>query len=184
MLEFVSYEFERPSIDVEECRQRDMTYAAPLKVKLRLIVFEADPDTQAQVGQGHQGAGRLHGRHAAHDHERHLRRQWHRARHRLADAPLAGRLLRPRQGQDACVGQAAVCRPHHPLPRLVAGLRVRRQGHRVRPHRPSPQAPVTTLLYALGMDGEEILSTFYKTVPQKPQGRLGHVPFDPQRCAA
>ena len=37
----------------------------------------------------HQGAGRLHGRHAAHDQERHLHHQRHRARHRLADAPLA-----------------------------------------------------------------------------------------------
>src|SRR5690606_37509850 len=31
-LEFVRYEFEQPKYDVEECRQRDMTFAAPLKV--------------------------------------------------------------------------------------------------------------------------------------------------------
>ena len=92
------------------------------------------------LGQGHQGAGRLHGRHPAHDRQGHLHRQRHRARHRLADAPLAGRLLRPRQGQDPRLGQAAVRRPRHPLPRLVARLRVRRQGHRLRPHRPPPQA--------------------------------------------
>ena len=30
MLEFVRYEFDLPKYDVEECRQRDMTYAAPL----------------------------------------------------------------------------------------------------------------------------------------------------------
>ena len=89
--------------------------------------------------QGHQGAGRLHGRHAVHDHERHLHRQRHRARHRLADAPFAGRVLRPRQGQDPFVGQAAVCRPHHSVPRLVARHRVRRQGHRLCAHRPPPQ---------------------------------------------
>ena len=46
-LEYVSYEFEDPKYDVEECIQRDMTYAAPLKVKLRLIVFEADEETGA-----------------------------------------------------------------------------------------------------------------------------------------
>src|SRR5437899_5265714 len=34
VLEYVSYEFEEPKYDVEECVQRDMTYAAPLKVKL------------------------------------------------------------------------------------------------------------------------------------------------------
>src|SRR5487761_1055837 len=48
MLEFVSYEFEQPKFDVDECRQRGMTYAAPLKVTLRLIVFDIDPDTQAK----------------------------------------------------------------------------------------------------------------------------------------
>ena len=48
MLEYVSYEFEEPKYDVEECIQRDMTYAAPLKVKLRLIVFETDEETQAR----------------------------------------------------------------------------------------------------------------------------------------
>ena len=47
-LEYVQYEFEAPKFDVDECRQRGMTYAAPLKVKLRLIVFEVDPDTQAK----------------------------------------------------------------------------------------------------------------------------------------
>src|SRR6185437_10308510 len=47
-LEYVSYEFEDPKYDEDECIQRDMTYAAPLKVKLRLIVFETDEDTQAR----------------------------------------------------------------------------------------------------------------------------------------
>src|SRR5690606_17772011 len=47
-LEFVSYEFEKPKFDVEECRQRDLTYAAPLKVTLRLIVFDIDEDTGAK----------------------------------------------------------------------------------------------------------------------------------------
>ena len=41
-LEFVRYEFEAPKFDVDECMQRDMTYAAPLKVKLRLIVFDVN----------------------------------------------------------------------------------------------------------------------------------------------
>ncbi len=48
MLEFVSYEFEPPKFDVDECRQRDLTYAAPLKVTLRLIVFDIDEDTGAK----------------------------------------------------------------------------------------------------------------------------------------
>ena len=42
------YELEKPKYDVEECQQRDMTYSAPLKVTLRLIVFEVDEDTGAK----------------------------------------------------------------------------------------------------------------------------------------
>ncbi|MEL6280738.1 MAG: DNA-directed RNA polymerase subunit beta, partial [Pseudomonadota bacterium] len=48
VLEFVRYELEAPKYDVEECQQRDMTYAAPLKVTLRLIVFEVDEETGAK----------------------------------------------------------------------------------------------------------------------------------------
>ena len=44
-LEFVKYEFEDPKYDVEECQQRGMTYGAPLKVTLRLVVWDIDEDT-------------------------------------------------------------------------------------------------------------------------------------------
>jgi DNA-directed RNA polymerase subunit beta len=44
-LEFVDYEFEEPKFDVEECQQRGMTYAAPLKVTLRLVVWDIDEET-------------------------------------------------------------------------------------------------------------------------------------------
>ncbi|EFL89960.1 DNA-directed RNA polymerase subunit beta [Ahrensia sp. R2A130] len=47
-LDFVRYDFEPPKYDTEECRQRDMTYSAPLKVTLRLIVFDIDEDTGAK----------------------------------------------------------------------------------------------------------------------------------------
>src|SRR3569623_1786048 len=48
LLEFVKYTFEPPKYDVDECRQRGMTFSAPLKVTLRLIVFDVDPDTGAK----------------------------------------------------------------------------------------------------------------------------------------
>ena len=48
MLEFVSYGFEKPKYDVEECQQRGMTFAAPLKVTLRLVVFDIDDETGAK----------------------------------------------------------------------------------------------------------------------------------------
>ena len=44
-LDFVCYELEEPKYDVEECQQRGMTYAAPLKVTLRLTVFDIEEDT-------------------------------------------------------------------------------------------------------------------------------------------
>ncbi|MEP0499162.1 MAG: DNA-directed RNA polymerase subunit beta, partial [Nisaea sp.] len=45
MLEFVSYEFETPKYDVEECQQRGITFAAPLKVTLRLVVWDVEEET-------------------------------------------------------------------------------------------------------------------------------------------
>jgi len=47
-LEFVKYEFEEPKYDVDECQQRGMTYAAPLKVTLRLVVWDVDDETGAR----------------------------------------------------------------------------------------------------------------------------------------
>ncbi|MCC6278795.1 MAG: DNA-directed RNA polymerase subunit beta [Oligoflexia bacterium] len=47
-LEFVSYALEAPKYDVDECRQRGMTYAAPIKVTLRLIVFDVDEQAQTR----------------------------------------------------------------------------------------------------------------------------------------
>jgi len=47
-LEFVSYKFEKPKYDVNECRQRGMTYEAPIKVVVRLVVWDNDPETGAQ----------------------------------------------------------------------------------------------------------------------------------------
>jgi len=47
-LSFVKYEFDKPKYDVEECQQRGMTYAAPLRVTLRLTVLDVDEETGAQ----------------------------------------------------------------------------------------------------------------------------------------
>ncbi len=44
-LEFVRYELETPKFDTDECQQRGITYAAPLKVTLRLVVWDVDEDT-------------------------------------------------------------------------------------------------------------------------------------------
>ncbi len=43
-LEFVSYTLGEPKYEVDECRQRGMTFAAPLKVVVRLITYEVDEE--------------------------------------------------------------------------------------------------------------------------------------------
>jgi len=43
-LEFVQFVLEEPKYDVNECRARGMTFAAPLKVTVRLVLWELDED--------------------------------------------------------------------------------------------------------------------------------------------
>ena len=136
-LEFVSYALGEPVFDVKECQQRGLTYASPLRAKVRLVLL--DREVSKPTIKGSQGAGSLHGRNSAHDRHRLVRHQRHRARHRLAAASFAGRVLRARPRQDAQLGQAAVLGPRDSLPRLVAGLRIRSQGRAVLPRGPSPQ---------------------------------------------
>ncbi len=47
-VEFVSYSFEEPKYSVDECRQRGMSFAAPLKVVIRLVVWDIDKDTNVK----------------------------------------------------------------------------------------------------------------------------------------
>jgi len=48
-LVFVSYNLEKPKYDVEECRQRGMTYAAPIKVTTQLMIYDTDDTGQRIV---------------------------------------------------------------------------------------------------------------------------------------
>ncbi|MDC0668981.1 DNA-directed RNA polymerase subunit beta [Nannocystis sp. ncelm1] len=47
-LEFVSYSLDRPKYDEDECRARGMTFAAPIKVVVRLVVWDVDDETGTQ----------------------------------------------------------------------------------------------------------------------------------------
>jgi DNA-directed RNA polymerase subunit beta len=44
-LDFVSYELDKPKYDVDECHQRGMTYSAPIKVRVQLVVYDKDEET-------------------------------------------------------------------------------------------------------------------------------------------
>jgi len=48
-LQFVSYELEVPKYDVDECRERGMTYSAPIKVVVRLVVWDVDSETDTRT---------------------------------------------------------------------------------------------------------------------------------------
>jgi len=42
ILEYVSYRLGDPVFDVKECQLRGLTYAAPLRVKVRLVVLDKE----------------------------------------------------------------------------------------------------------------------------------------------
>jgi DNA-directed RNA polymerase subunit beta len=165
MLEYVSYEFEDPKYDVEECIQRDMTYAAPLKVKLRLIVWETDEETQARsvkdikeqdVYMGDIPLMTDKGTFVVNGTERVIVSQMHRSPgvffdHDKGKTHSSGKLLFaarviPYRGSWLDFEFDA---------KDVVYVRIDRRR----------KLPATTFLYALGMDGEEILTTFYDVVP-------------------
>jgi DNA-directed RNA polymerase subunit beta len=58
-LQFVSYELEEPKYDVDECRERGMTFSAPIKVTVRLVVWDVDSEAQTRTCRQHQGAAGL-----------------------------------------------------------------------------------------------------------------------------
>ncbi len=181
LLEFVKYVFEPPKYDVDECRQRGMTFAAPLKVTLRLIVFDVDPETGAKsvkdikeqdVYMGDMPFMTSNGTFVVNGTERVIVSQMHRSPgvffdHDKGKSHSSGKLLFaariiPYRGSWLDIEFDA---------KDIVYARIDRRR----------KIPVTSLLFALGMDGEEILSTFYNTITYKRDGEGWRVPFDPER---
>ena len=162
-MKFLEYNLAKPAFDVRECQTRGLTFASAVRAKVQLIIYDRESSTLAvQGGQGSEGARGLHGRSAAHDRQGLLHHQRHRARDRLAAAPLAGRVLRARQGQDPQLGQAAVLGarsfPYRGSwldfefdPKDMLYFRVDRRR----------KMPVTILLKAIGLTPESILANFF-----------------------
>ncbi len=139
-LDFVHYELEDPKYDTTECRQRGITYAAPMKVTLRLIVFEVDTETETRsvldikeqdVYMGDMPLMTENGTFIINGTERVIVSQMHRS---------PGVLFDHDRGKTALFGQVPLRCPRDPLSRFVARFRIRREGHRQRPHRPQAQA--------------------------------------------
>ncbi|WEJ78960.1 DNA-directed RNA polymerase subunit beta [Paracoccus versutus] len=168
-LEFVKYELEKPKYDVDECQSRDMTYAAPLKVTLRLIVFDVDEATGAKsvkdikeqdVYMGDMPLMTQNGTFIVNGTERVVVSQMHRSPgvffdHDRGKTHSSGKLL------FACriiPYRGSWLDFEFDAKDLVFARIDRRR-----------KLPVTTLLYALGMDQEGIMDAFYNTVDYKLQ---------------
>jgi DNA-directed RNA polymerase subunit beta len=180
-LEFVKYEFEAPKYDVDECHQRGMTYAAPLKVTLRLIVFDIDEETGARsvkdikeqdVYMGDIPLMTNNGTFIVNGTERVIVSQMHRSpgvffdhdkgkTHSSGKLLFAARII-PYRGSWLDIEFDA---------KDIVHARIDRRR----------KIPVTSLLAALGMDGETILNTFFKQVPYKRAKEAWRVPFDANR---
>ncbi|HBQ44504.1 MAG TPA: DNA-directed RNA polymerase subunit beta [Thiomicrospira sp.] len=48
-LEYVSYTLGQPEFDVKECKQRGITYASPLRVKMRLVLFDKEAPVSKKI---------------------------------------------------------------------------------------------------------------------------------------
>ncbi|SOH94639.1 DNA-directed RNA polymerase subunit beta [Monaibacterium marinum] len=182
ILEFVKYELEAPKYDVEECQQRDMTYAAPLKVTLRLIVFEVDEDTGARsvkdikeqdVYMGDLPLMTENGTFVVNGTERVIVSQMHRSPgvffdHDRGKTHASGKLLFasriiPYRGSWLDFEFDA---------KDIVFARIDRRR----------KLPVTTLLYALGLDQDGIMEAYYDTVTYRNVKNQGWAtPFFPDR---
>ncbi|MEM9370422.1 MAG: DNA-directed RNA polymerase subunit beta, partial [Pseudomonadota bacterium] len=181
VLEFVRYELEKPKYDVEECQQRDMTYSAPLKVTLRLIVFEVDEETDARsvkdikeqdVYMGDMPLMTQNGTFIVNGTERVIVSQMHRSPgvffdHDKGKTHASGKLLFasrviPYRGSWLDFEFDA---------KDIVYARIDRRR----------KLPVTTLLYALGLDQEGICDTFFERVPYERKGEGWAVAFNADR---
>ncbi len=181
LLEFVKYEFEPPKYDVDECRQRGMTFAAPLKVTLRLIVFDVDPDTGAKsvkdikeqdVYMGDMPLMTMNGTFIVNGTERVIVSQMHRSPgvffdHDKGKSHSSGKLLFaariiPYRGSWLDIEFDA---------KDIVYARIDRRR----------KIPASSVLYALGMDGEEILTAFYRTIVFVRDKDGWRQPFDAER---
>ena len=89
--------------DQAECEERGMTYAAPLKVTIRLTVYAKDRGNRPEERARHQRAGSLLRRNPADDEQWHVHHQWHRARDCQPVASFAGRVLREASRRRATI---------------------------------------------------------------------------------
>jgi len=182
VLEFVKYDLEKPKYDIDECQTRDMTYSAPLKVTLRLIVFDVDADTGArsvkdikeqEVFMGDMPLMTPNGTFIVNGTERVVVSQMHRSPgvffdHDKGKTHSSGKLLF--QCRIIPYRGSWLDFEFDPKDLVFARIDRRRKLH------------VTTLLYALGLDQEGIMDAYYDRVTFRLERNRGWVTrFFPER---
>ncbi len=179
-LDFVNYVLEDPKYDTEECRHRGLTYAAPMKVTLRLIVFEVDTETETRsvldikeqdVYMGDMPLMTKNGTFIVNGTERVIVSQMHRS---------PGVLFDHDRGKTHSSGKylfAARVIPYRGSwldfefdAKDIVNVRIDRKR----------KLPVTALLLGLGLSGEEILNTFYNRVVFDRAADGWKIPFVPE----
>jgi DNA-directed RNA polymerase subunit beta len=179
-LEFVSYTLSEPKYDVEECRQRGMTYAAPLKVTVQLVIWDVDQESgvrsiknvkEQEVYFGEIPLMTEHGTFMVNGTERVIVSQLHRSPgvffdHDKGKTHASGKLL-----------YSARIIPYRGSwidfefdPRDILYVRIdrRRKFH------------ATVLLRALGMTVEDLLNYFYRRDTIILEGRKASKLFQPE----
>jgi len=178
-LEFVSYSLGEPKYDVEECHQRGMTFAAPLKVTVQLVLWDIDQQTGArsiknvkeqEVYFGEIPLMTINGTFMINGTERVIVSQLHRSpgvffEHDKGKTHASGKLLYsarviPYRG-------SWVDLEFDPRDILYVRIDRRRKFH------------ATVLLRALGMTTEDLLNYYYKSDTVVFDGRKPAMVFNP-----
>src|SRR3990172_2209036 len=178
-LEFVSYALGEPKYSVDECHERGMTYAAPLKVTVQLVIWDVEPETgtrsiknvkEQEVYFGEIPLMTVNGTFMVNGTERVIVSQLHRSpgvffEHDKGKTHASGKLL-----------YSARVIPYRGSwldfefdPRDILYVRIdrRRKFH------------ATVLLRALGMTTEDLLNYYYKTDTIVFEGRKPLLVFKP-----
>lgn len=182
-LEFISYGFDEPKYDVEECIQRSLSFSAPLKVTLRLIVWDIDEDTAAkeirgikeqEVYMGDIPLMTKNGTFIINGTERVVVSQMHRS---------PGVFFDHDDGKSHASGKYLFSARIIPYRGSWLDLEFDAKDALYFRIDRKRKLPATTLLRAIGMDSKSILSFYYDTVEYKQKGKNWTAAFNPENIA-
>ncbi|MBW2323368.1 MAG: DNA-directed RNA polymerase subunit beta [Deltaproteobacteria bacterium] len=178
-LEFVSYTFDKPKYDIDECLAKGLTYETPIKITVRLVVYDVDKDTGARsirdIKEQEVYFGTLplmtdNGTFIINGTERVIVSQLHRS---------PGVFFDHDKGKTHSSGKLLYSARIIPLrgswidmefdPKDILHVRIDRRR----------KFPVTLLLKALGYSAKDLLRYFYKTEKIRFEGKRVTIESDP-----